>query len=464
MVLTAAEVASLAGGRVAGTTTVSVTGPVVADSREARPGSLFVAVKGERVDGHDFATAAAAGGAVLAIGAREVDGLPTVVVDDPVTALGRLAHGVLGRLPDVRVVGVTGSVGKTTTKDLLAALHARLGPTVSTPGSYNTEIGLPLTVLGADEHTRFLVLEMGARGVGHVRELCRLAPPRTGLVLNVGTAHIGEFGSRDAVAVAKGELVEALPSDGLAVLNADDTMVLTMAARTEASVVTFGRAAASDVRASDVTLDHGRARFRLAAPQGSADVTLHLVGEHQVANALGAAAVALGSGLSVGEAAEVLSTAEPASRWRMEVVERADGVTFVNDAYNANPESMTAAVRALVDIAGGRRTWAVLGEMRELGAAAEREHEALGRLVVRTGVDRLVVVGEEAWPVRHGAAQAAAESGVSAPHGPAYVADVDDAVALLRDELRPGDVVLVKASRGAGLQRVVDALLGEGGA
>jgi UDP-N-acetylmuramoyl-tripeptide--D-alanyl-D-alanine ligase len=465
MRLTAVEVVEATGGTLPGddpavTSWVEsppvVTGPVVADSRQVQPGSLFVAVRGERVDGHAYGPQAAAAGAVLALGERRVEGLPTVLVDATVPALGRLATSVLRRLPDAYVVGLTGSSGKTTTKDLLAALLGELGPTVAPPGSYNTEVGLPLTVLTADEATRFVVLEMGARGVGHVRTLTGIAPPRTGVVLNVGSAHLGEFGSVDAVAQAKGELVEALPADGLAVLNADDPRVLAMGARTSARVVTVGRSADADLRAVDESSEAGRPSFRLVAPQGTADVRLRLVGAHQVSNALAAAAVALDRGLPLERVARVLSTAEPVSRWRMEVVERPDGVTLVNDAYNANPESTAAALRTVAAMATGRRSWAVLGEMLELGEASSAQHAAVGRLAAELGVDHLVVVGAGARAVADGALDDDGWTGTVL-----QVDDVDSATEVVREGVRPGDVVLVKASRSVGLDRVATALAGE---
>ena len=407
--------------------------------------------------------AAARAGAAAVLAERAVPGVPTVVVPDVVPALGRVAHAWLGRLRasgPTRVVAVTGSSGKTTTKDLLAAVLARSGPTVAPPGSYNNELGVPLTVLSAPTGTAHLVLEMGARGGGHIAELTRVARPDVAVVLNVGTAHVGEFGSRERTAQAKGELVEALPADGVAVLAADDPLVLAMASRTTARVVTFGTAAGAQVRAEDVRLDGGRARFVLHDPDGgTAQVALRLVGAHQVGNALAAGTVGLVAGLPVDVVADALSTAEPASRWRMELTTRADGTTVLNDAYNANPDSARAALEALVAVADGRRTWAVLGEMLELGESADDEHETLGRLAAAMGVDRLVVVGPGARPAHAGASLTPAWTGESVA-----VQDVDAAVALLLAQLRPGDVVLVKASRGAGLERVATALLATPGA
>jgi len=352
---------------------------------------------------------------------------------------------------------LTGSSGKTSTKDLLAQVLPARGPTVAPAGSFNNEIGLPLTALRCDPATRYLVAEMGARGAGHVAALCTIAPPAIGLVLNVGAAHLGEFGSRELVAAAKGELVEALPLHGVAVLNADDPLVLDMANRTQAAVTTFGRGPNADVRATDVVLDDAaRPSFLLATPEGRARVRLQAHGEHHVANALGAAAVARAAGLEIVDVAAGLSAATLQSRWRMEVVDRADGVTIVNDAYNANPDSVRAALRALVTMGKGGRTWAVLGEMRELGPAAEIEHDAVGRLAVQLGVDRIVTVGLGALPMHRGAMDEGTWS-----DAPVHVDDVGAAVATLRADVQAGDVVLVKASRAAGLERVALLLLEE---
>src|SRR3954447_10115643 len=290
--LTLAEVAELTGGALTGAEGARVTGKVTLDSRTVASGDLFVAVVGERVDGHDYLGAAAAAGAVGALCSRADEALPCVVVEDPVVALGRLAAGVHARLTagGLRTLGITGSSGKTSTKDLLGQVLAAAGPTVSPPGSYNNDIGLPLTVLDADESTRFLVLEMGARGLGHIARLCAIARPQVGVVLNVGSAHLGEFGSPEGIAQAKGELVEALPADGTAVLNADDPRVLGMAGRTSASVLRTGRSADADVRAVDVSLDESaRARFTLITAGENHPVALQVVGEHQVANSLSAA-------------------------------------------------------------------------------------------------------------------------------------------------------------------------------
>ncbi|WP_432562792.1 UDP-N-acetylmuramoyl-tripeptide--D-alanyl-D-alanine ligase [Kineococcus sp. SYSU DK003] len=463
--LTAAEVADLAGGRVAhGAASTTAQGPVVIDSRSAAPGALFVALPGERVDGADYAAAAVRSGATVVLAEREVDlpeGAALVLVEDGVAALGRLANGVLQRLRATGqgplVVGVTGSQGKTTTKDLLAGVLP--GPVVAPQGSFNNEIGAPLTVLRAEAGTRSLVVEMGARGIGHIARLCAIAQPDVGVELVVGAAHAGEFGSLEATAQAKGELVEALPATGLAVLNADDDRVAAMASRTRARVLTFGRSPHADVRALDVVLDaHARPGFTLAHDGASAPVRLRLHGEHQVTNALAAAAVALGTGNPLEEVAQRLSQAGTTSPGRMQVVERADGVTVVHDAYNANPDSMRAALKALVGMAGERRSWAVLGEMLELGPASRDEHDVLGRTVVRLDVDQLLVVGAGARPIYTGAVMEG-----SWGEEAAFADDVDAALEFLRARLRPGDVVLVKSSNGAGLGRLAETLISSEG-
>ncbi|MEV6809655.1 UDP-N-acetylmuramoyl-tripeptide--D-alanyl-D-alanine ligase [Streptomyces sp. NPDC017248] len=457
--LSLAEIAAVVGGQTHDIPDPSaqVTGPVVRDSREVVPGSLFAAFVGERVDGHDYAQRVVEAGAVAVLASRPV-GVPAVVVDDVQAALGALARHVVARL-GATLVALTGSAGKTSTKDLIAQVLGRKAPTVFTPGSLNNEIGLPLTALTATEETRFLVLEMGARGIGHIRYLAGLTPPKIGLVLNVGTAHIGEFGGREQIAQAKGELVEALPADGTAVLNADDPLVRAMASRTQAKVVLFGESAEADVRAENVRLtDSGQPAFRLHTPSGASDVTMRLYGEHHVSNALAAAAVAHELGMSAAEIALALSEAGSLSRWRMEVTERPDGVTIVNDAYNANPESMRAALRALAAMGRGRRTWAVLGKMAELGDEALAEHDAVGRLAVRLNVSKLVAVGgiEASW------LQLGAYNEGSWGEESVHVSDAQAAIDLLRSELRPGDVVLVKASRSVGLESVAQALVEAG--
>ncbi|NMR20611.1 UDP-N-acetylmuramoyl-tripeptide--D-alanyl-D-alanine ligase [Cellulomonas fimi] len=469
--LTAAEVLAATGGRLhpADLDPARVVhGPVVVDSRRVAPGSLFVALPGERSDGHDHAAAAVDAGASLVLAAREVQGpdgpVPSVVVPDVERALGDLARTVLLRLRTddepgatrLNVIGVTGSVGKTTTKDLLAQVLTPSGPTVAPVASFNNEIGLPLTVLRADESTRFLVLEMGASGLGHLTYLTDIAPPDVAAVLVVGSAHLGEFGGIEAVARAKSEIVEGLAPGGVAVLNADDPRVAAMASKAPGDVVTFGSTTGADVRSTDVRVDRaGRASFTLATAGQSHPVTLRLVGEHHVHNALAAATVALRLGIEPAEVAERLSVADALSPHRMHVVDRPDGVTVIDDSYNANPDSMRAALKALATVAGrDRRSIAVLGEMLELGPDSRAAHEALGLMVVRLNVALTVVVGAGAHAIADGANR-------EGSWGDEVVVadDVDAAGDFLESELASGDVVLVKSSYGAGLWRLGDRLV-----
>ena len=459
--LSLAEIAAATGGTLhGGDPAERVTGTVEFDSRKIIPGSLFVAFVGEKVDGHDFGATAMAAGATGALGQRPIDGVPTIVVDEPLAALARLARYVVDRLPDVTIVGLTGSSGKTTTKDFIAQLLERLGPTVAPAGSFNNELGHPYTVLKADPRTRWLVLELGARGAGHITYLTEIAPPRIAAVLNVGVAHIGEFGSVDAIAAAKGELVEALPADGVAILNADDPRVRAMAGRTRARVVLAGEAADADVRAEDVTLDdRGRASYTLVTGDGRAPVRLAITGAHQVSNTVIAAAVALIAGMPLADVASALSDLRLVSTRRMDVFDRADGVTVIDDSYNANPASTAAALHALVAIGAGRRRIAVLGYLAELGAHERAGHEEVGALAAALGVDRLIVVGEPAEPIHQGAQSVSGWRGTSVA-----VPDQDRAIELLRTEVRAGDVVLVKGSRYRTWE-VADALrAGAGGA
>jgi UDP-N-acetylmuramoyl-tripeptide--D-alanyl-D-alanine ligase len=463
--MTLPEIAEVVGGVVVHDLGGMVIGPAFVDSRTPERGGLFVAVVGERVDGHDFVEEALKGGAAAVLSSRDT-GKPGVVVDDVVVALGRLARHVLAALPDVRVVALTGSQGKTGTKDLLAQVLASQGSTVATHGSFNNEIGLPLTVLRAERGTRFLVLEMGARHVGDLRVACEMAPPDVSLVLNVGKAHLGEFGSREAIASAKGEVVEALRELGVAVLNADDPLVAAMASRTRARRVTFGTAEGADVRFENVVVDDlGRPTFDLlAGAHGTVPhirVSLRLVGEHHVANATAAAAVALALDLPLDAVGSALGAARATSPGRMQVHERADGVVVIDDAYNANPDSMRAALKALAAIGRGRpgaRTVAVLGEMLELGESSLAEHDTVGRLAVRLDIHQLLVVGEGARPIHLGASLEGSWGGESV-----FVADSDEATTWLLTHVRPGDVVLFKASNAMRLGRVAETVLAAAG-
>jgi len=436
----------------------TVTGSVRVDSRSVRPGDVFVAIRGERFDGHEFLAEVRSKGAVAAIvtDPTAVGGeLPLIRVKDATVALGLLATEVRSRLGGLSVIAVTGSSGKTTTKDLLAATLRDFGATVSPPGSFNNDLGLPLTVLEADAGTRYLVLEMGARARGDIARLSRIARPGVGIVLNVGSAHVGEFGSRAGIAEAKRELVEGLTVDGVAVLNADDPLTLGMAAAAPGQVVSFGLGERADVRGSRVELDDAvRPSFDVTRAGERARLRLRAVGEHQVANGLAAVAGCLAVGLSLPETVRALQRASVASRWRMEVTRTVDGTVVINDAYNANPESVAAALRALVAMARGVETVAVLGTMRELGDSSAEAHREVGRLAGHLGVDRVLVVGSEAGSVREGLQEVTGWRG-----GFEAAADADEALGRLDDSRVAGDVVLVKASRSIGLERVAADLI-----
>lgn len=444
------EIASVVGGELHGEDLL-VSGSAYVDSRTPVPDGLFVALVGERTDGHEYAAAAHA-----VLGSRPTS-RPTVVVDDPVVALGLLARHVVDLL-DVTVHAMTGSQGKTGTKDYLAAVLRTLAgdsAVVATTGNNNNELGVPLTVLRADASTRHLVVEMGARGIGHIAYLCGIAPPSIAAVLNVGTAHVGEFGGREQIAQAKGEIVEALAADGTAVLNADDALVAAMASRTRAQVLTFGEK--GRLRWREVDLDRlGRPAFTLDLDGELCTVQLLQTGLHQVQNAAAAAAMAIAAGFTLPAVAQALGQAASASPWRMEVTERSDGMVVVNDAYNANPDSMAAALQAVHAIARatpGRRTVAVLGEMKELGPEHDAGHRAVGAVAAELGIDVVVVVGD--------AARGIADAAAAGPGEVIVTVGREEAAAWVRQNAGPEDVVLVKASRGAALEWVAEHLLEE---
>jgi UDP-N-acetylmuramoyl-tripeptide--D-alanyl-D-alanine ligase len=459
--LTLREIAAIVGGELHDADPdLLVTGPAFLDSRSPLAGGLFAAFAGEHVDGHAYAPAAVEGGAAAVLGTRAT-GEPTVVVPDTQAALQVLAQDVLRRLrgsaSGLRVLAVTGSQGKTSAKDMLDRVLGDAAPTVATYGSFNNEIGLPLTVLRADYTTRYLVLEMGARGIGHLAELCAIAPPDVALVLNVGKAHIGEFGSQANIARAKGELVEAVVPGGAAVLNADDPLVAGMAPRTTARIWTFGRDAFATVRLEDVETDAlNRPAFDLLHADARQHVALRLMGEHQALNAAAVTAAALALGVPFRAVAASLRAIDHLSKWRMQLQERPDGLILINDAYNANPDSMRAALETLAAVGrrSGRRTVAVLGEMRELGAASVEEHAAVGRLAHQLGIASVLVIGEPARPILTALREERGDDGTT--H---HVDTVDGATTWVRQNVSGSDVVLVKASRGDGLERVAEAAM-----
>jgi UDP-N-acetylmuramoyl-tripeptide--D-alanyl-D-alanine ligase len=494
--LTVAQIAAIVGGELADISaedaaSLHVTGTVEFDSRNVTSGGMFLALPGARADGHDHAAGAVAAGAAAVLAARPV-GVPAIVVAPDahvaqsgagvlkhdtdgsgaavLAALAKLAAAVAAELVagGLTIVGVTGSSGKTSTKDLLAAVLAPLGEVVAPPGSFNNELGHPWTVLRATAATDYLILELSARHPGNIAALAAIAPPAIGVVLNVGTAHLGEFGSREAIVKTKSELPQAVPRSGVVVLNVDDPAVAAMAEVTAARVVRVSRNSRTDVWAGPVTLDElARPQFTLHSGGAAVDVGLAVHGDHHVSNALCAAAVALECGATLEQVAVALADAGPVSGHRMRVSTRADGVTVIDDAYNANPDSMRAGLQALawisaaggVNPAGKRRSWAVLGEMAELGDDAISEHDRIGRLAVRLDVSRLIVVGtgRSMSAMHHGAVMEGAR-GLEGEREAAILADADAALTLLRAELQPGDVVLVKASNSAGLGALADSL------
>jgi UDP-N-acetylmuramoyl-tripeptide--D-alanyl-D-alanine ligase len=446
------SVATVTGGRLVGED-LEVSGMAV-DSREVRSGDLFVALSGEHADGHDFLSQAFDAGAAGAVVQREGKvGDPVVIVDDTGRALLDLAADERRGLR-ATVVGITGSTGKTSVKDLTAAVLATRFRVHASPRSFNTEVGVPITLLTAEPDADVIVCEMGSRGRGHITLLTDAAHPHVGVVTNVGLAHMEMFGSREAVADAKAELVESLPEDGIAVLNADDPVVREFDRRTRARPLRFGTALDADVRGEDLTLDRdGRPSFTMVTPAGTERVELAVAGEHMAWNALAAAACGVGLGLTAGECAAGLKEAR-VSPWRMEVLEAPSGLRVLNDAYNANPSSMAAALRAARAMAGDGRCIAVLGEMAELGSIAPEEHARIGELVARLGIEWLVTVGEAA----HAIAVSAVREGVE-PDRVTRCSTVEEATETVIAEVRPDDLVLVKASRAVGLERLAERLV-----
>ena len=453
MELSAGEIAKAAAGRViAGAETTRATSFVI-DSRLARPGACFFALRDVR-DGHDYVRDAGERGARIAVVNRPVDagatGLTVVEVDNPADALAAIARVARARLAGARVIGITGSAGKTATKDLTAAALARTRTVHASPASYNNEAGVPLTLLGAPGGVDVVVAEMGARKVGNIAELAELAEPDVGVVTQIGLAHAESLGGREGITRVKGELLEALPADGLAVLNADCDMTPALASRTPARVLRAGRAEDADVRVSSVALDDElRPRFHLDTPWGAVDVQLALRGEHQVSNAALAATVALALDVAPSEVGAGLADATGAAH-RMTLVRTPDGIVVLDDSYNSSPTSAAAAVRAFALLRVPGRHVAVLGDMLELGAHGDAAHDTIGALTGEVGVDLLVAVGERREQLAAGARRARVTV-VTAPNAEA-------AARAVADHVHPGDAVLVKASRAVGLERVAEAL------
>lgn len=474
--LTLAEIAHIVNGRlVGGDATTVVSGMTDTDSRLITPGDIFVAKPGEETDGHLFAAAAIANGAALLIVDHELTGsaltgsnlsasdasrtVPQIVVTDTVVALGALAKEVVARVRaagKLRVVGITGSNGKTTTKNLVATMCSRVGATVSPRDSFNNEVGAPLTMLKVSHETEFLVLELGASGIGHISRLTDMVHPDIAVVLMIGLAHAGEFGGVDATVTAKAELVEALPANGIAIVNADDARVMAMRLKAPGAVVSFGLSSMADVRATDIEASLSGTSFVMHLPD-AAPVTVHfqVLGEHHVMNALAAAAVGRSLGFETALIVEALESVERAEHWRMELM-GGNGVTVINDAYNASPDSMAAALKTLVLVAGPHnRTIAVLGEMAELGEFSGEEHDRIALLVVRLNINELVVVGAGARRLHISAMNEGSWDGESK-----FFETQDEAYDYLSGLLAVGDIVLVKSSNAANLRFLGDRIGG----
>jgi UDP-N-acetylmuramoyl-tripeptide--D-alanyl-D-alanine ligase len=460
--LNLAEIAQIVGGRLIAAVPddTAVDGSVQTDSRLVKPGSIFFALPGEVTDGALFADAAAQNGAALIIAERELElPVPVIVVSDGVAALAALASAVVARVRaagSLKVVAITGSNGKTTTKNLLRAILEKQAPTIAPQGSFNNHVGAPISMLGIDYDTRFLVVEMGASGAGEIARLVAVAKPDIGVVLKVGLAHVGEFGGIDAVQRAKSEMVTDLAADAVAILNADDDRVVAMAELTRASVRWFGLSATADVRAKDIEATATGTNFTLVVGETRMPVRLRILGEHHVLNALAALSVAREFGIDLALSVDAIEAVARAERWRMELLSPPSGAIIINDAYNASPDSMAAALKTLAQMRGPEdRTIAVLGEMAELGEYSDEEHDRIGRLVVRLNIRKLIVVGHGARHIHNAAGLEGSWDGESV-----YVATPDEAYDLLREDLGAGDIVLVKSSKSANLRFLGDRLGG----
>ena len=443
---------------------LKVTGKVVIDSRKVSQGDLFVAINGEKVDGHDFCHEAIKKGAIAVVSSKELVGIPTLLVkegnatsknvDQPtVIALGKLANYLLMKLPGIFKIAVTGSSGKTTTKDLLFDLGNLIGPTVAPVGSFNNEIGMHQTILECDEKTKVLILEMGAREVGNIKKLCQIAKPDTSILLNIGSAHIEIFGSRELILKTKSEIIECLNAEDVAVLNHEDETFPKQ--KTKAKVVSFGLSGA-DVSAKNVVLnDKAQASYELKFEGKVSQVNLKIVGAHQVSNSLAAAAVFLKKGLDIDLVAKTLSNSVAKSKWRMQVEVNRKNITVINDSYNANPESMKAAIRTLKQVGADKKTFIIVGEMLELGSDSKQMHEEVADLIQKLDVKKTLVVGNGAKIISDYLSSNAYKGRLE------FCMDIDSAISKTKEMVEINDVVLVKASRAIGLERVANALMND---
>ena len=445
--LMASAIAQIVGGVLYGSD-IEVTQPPVLNSNLATPGSMCLALVGEKVDGHLFVGDAFVHGAVLALVSRQVEER-CIVVPDVTKALGLLAMHIRDQLPKLIVIGITGSQGKTTTKDLLTHLLSSVASTIAPIGNFNNELGVPLTLLQCTTETKYCILEMGARHEGDIRALCQISRPNIGVVLKVGSAHLGEFGSVEAIARTKSELIASLDPDAIAILGLYDSFTPDMARLHEGKIIYFGETSKAQVRAADIEVREGRAHFDLVTPQGRAAVGLRIVGLHQISNALAVAAIGSALALPLDLIAGSLSTAQMLSKWRMEIHEL-DDLLLINDAYNASPESMEAALRVLALYAQerGGQSWAFLGKMHELGESSTQEHGDIGTLALELGIDHLVCVGAPEYGLR------LRDQHVITVH----VCDNMLSAQVLARNISRGDVILVKASRSEKLEELASSI------
>ena len=454
------ELASVVNGTLIGDGDALISSTVETDSRLINPGSLFFAKPGEEADGHDFVADAITKGAVAAVVQRELpDKVNQILVRDSVQALGTLAAWLVSELRsrgNLRVIGITGSNGKTTTKNMLREILSKVGETNAPIESFNNHVGAPISILRADSKTKFLIVEMGAKGLGSIDYLARMANPDIGVILKVGLAHVGEFGGIETTAAIKSELAGAMRSDGQLVLNVDDSIVRKMKEISKAPVTWFGTDSEANYRAEDITLTQLGTSFTMCWPDGEKEtITLQIIGDFHIMNALAAAAASHLLGASKDQIRDGLQSMQLAERWRMQRSVRSDGVTVINDAYNASPDSMKAALQTLAQLGRlGSRTVAVLGHMAELGDLSVSEHDAVGRLVVRLNIGQLVVVGDEAKLIHMGASQEGSWDGASR-----FFSTIDEALEYLRGILSQGDTVLVKSSKSANLRFLGDRLM-----
>lgn len=451
--LTLGQIAEIVGGKLVGDASIRVS-EVSIDSRSARPGDLFAAIVGERVDGHDFTEQASSNGARGFLTSREVPGNFVLVpqssdnLDPVISALAKLSTHVRLLMRSVEVIGITGSSGKTSTKDMIGQVLAHAGVTHAPAGSQNNELGLPLTLLSAPSDVKYLVAEMGMRGLGHIEYLCKLAFPTIGVITNVGRAHIGEVGSIEGIAKAKSELVSAIPSSGVVVLNADDKRVIAMRNLTQATVFTYGFSKDADVRAENLQLtSYGSYNFDLVYRGERVSASIPMLGEHNVLNSLSAAAVGIAVGMEMVDISRALTTLKQMSKWRMEVHQVPGNVTIINDAYNANPESMTAALETLRSIPAIGHRFAVLGKMHELGHTSDEIHAQMADLAIKLGVNYIIAVGEAAKSYGLPDQAFNPESDPEMTQKSVWLPDFDTACDYIEKQVNSGDILLFKASR-----------------